>query len=141
MFLIILLSPLVFLTCFLLPFVGTVLSREQPAKWIAFWLLQIAASWTLIPFLGLFFECEVQMLVKMLVSVALIFVLNPQLVSIVLILDQHHYCPDRQCGRHHQAAKGQRRTASLQSRQTIRHHRMISITCANYIKHSINCQE
>lgn len=80
MFLIILLSPLVFLACFALPFVGTVFSKEHSSKWIAFWILQIAASWTVIPFLGLIFECEVQMVAKILIALALIFVLNPALV-------------------------------------------------------------
>lgn len=83
MFLIILLSPLVFLTCFVIPFIGTVFSREQPAKWIAFWLLQVVVSWTLIPFLGLFFECEVQMLFKAVVALGLIFALNADLVRLV----------------------------------------------------------
>lgn len=82
MFLVILLSPLVFLACFVVPFVGTVFSRDQPGKWIAFWLLQIVVSWTLIPFLGLFFECEVQMLVKALVALGLVFALNAELVRL-----------------------------------------------------------
>jgi len=57
MFLAVLLSPVVFLTCFILPFVGTIFSREHSAKWVAFWLFQIIGSWTLIPFFELFFEC------------------------------------------------------------------------------------
>jgi putative Mn2+ efflux pump MntP len=57
MFLAILLSPIVFLACFVLPFVGTIFSREHSAKWVAFWLLQILGSWTLIPFFELFLEC------------------------------------------------------------------------------------
>ena len=84
MFLVILLSPLVFLTCFALPLLGTICSREQPAKWIAFWLLQIVASWTIIPFFGLFFECEVQMLLKVLVAVGLIVALNLSIVHFEL---------------------------------------------------------
>jgi hypothetical protein len=77
MFLLILLSPLVFLTCFALPFLGTICSREQPAKWIAFWLLQIVVSWTIIPFLGLFVECEIQMIVKAALAVVLMIFLSP----------------------------------------------------------------
>ncbi len=80
MFIVILLTPLVFLTCWVLPFVGTVFSKEQSSKWIAFWILQIAAAWTIIPFLGLFFECEMQMLFKILIAVGLIFALSPALV-------------------------------------------------------------
>lgn len=80
MFLIILLSPLVLLACFLLPFVGTIFSKEQPAKWIAFWLIQIVASWTIIPFFGLFLEYEWLMLIKVIISLALIFALNLHLV-------------------------------------------------------------
>jgi len=128
MFLVILLTPLVFLTCWALPFVGTVFSREQSSKWIAFWLLQIAASWTLIPFLGLIFECEVQMVAKIVVALALIFVLNPALVLLPFILGRHHHQASRGSGRHRQSAEEERRGPNLQSRQAIRTCRMISIT-------------
>lgn len=80
MFLVILLSPLVFLACWLVPFIGTIFSKEQSSKWVAFWILQTIATWTAIPFLGLIFECEVQMIAKILIAFTLIFVLNQSLV-------------------------------------------------------------
>lgn len=82
MILTILLSPLVLLVCFVLPFIATIFSSKSPQKWIAFWILQIAASWTVLPFLGLFVEEEVLLLFKVAVAVVLIFVLNIGLVTI-----------------------------------------------------------
>lgn len=76
----ILISPIVFLICYALPLLATFLSRDQPDKWVAFWLLQIAASWTLIPFFSLFFECEAQMLLKAVFALALFFLLNREKV-------------------------------------------------------------
>lgn len=84
MFLIILLSPLVFLACFALPFVGTICSRENSSKWILFWLLQLAASWTVIPFFGLLLGCEEQMLIKVVIAIGLIFSLTPESVTLIL---------------------------------------------------------
>jgi hypothetical protein len=83
MFIVILLTPIVFLACWVLPFVGTVFSKEQSSKWIAFWIFQIVAAWTIIPFLGLFFECEVLMLIKIVIALGLIFALNPTLVLLL----------------------------------------------------------
>ena len=56
MFLYILISIFVFIICYALPLVGTVLSHEQPQKWVAYWLLQIVSAWTLIPLFGFIFE-------------------------------------------------------------------------------------
>ena len=78
----ILISPILFLVCYLLPLLATFLSRDQPDKWVAFWLLQIVFAWTLIPFLGLFFECEIQMLFKIVAALALYFLLNREKVNI-----------------------------------------------------------
>ena len=36
----------------------------------------LISKWTLIPLAGLFFECEVKMLIQIVLSVALIFLLN-----------------------------------------------------------------
>ena len=76
MFAIIVLSPIVFLLCYVVPLLATLLSRDHSDKWVAFWLLQIVASWTLLPFLGLFFECEIQMLAKSIFALTLFFLLN-----------------------------------------------------------------
>jgi hypothetical protein len=84
MFLIILLSPLVFLACFALPFVGTICSRENSSKWILFWLLQLAASWTVIPLFGLMLGCEEQMFIKVVIAIGLIYSLNPESVTLIL---------------------------------------------------------
>lgn len=77
-------SPILFLVCYALPLLATFLSRDQPDKWVAFWLLQIVSAWTLIPFLGLFFESEILMIFKIIVALALYFLLNREKVPWLL---------------------------------------------------------
>ena len=77
----ILLSPIVFLVCYAIPLLATLLSCDRSDKWIAFWLLQIAAAWTLIPFVGLFFEEEAQMLIKVVFAFGLFFLLSGEKVQ------------------------------------------------------------
>ena len=69
---------------YLLPFIATVLSKENSDKWAAYWLLLLASSWTIIPLLGLYFECEALLLFKLVIAVALIFLLNRDKVNINL---------------------------------------------------------
>lgn len=83
MFLLILLWPFVFLGCYLLPLLATFLSRDQSSKWVAFWLLQIVAAWTLFPFFGLFLEAELLLLVQLAFAFALFFLLNEEKVRMV----------------------------------------------------------
>ena len=88
----IIISPFLFLICYLLPLLGTFLSRDQPEKWIAFWILQTVFAWTLIPLVAHFFEEEVQMVFKILLSLVLILVLNRQFVQQMAYLGRSNTC-------------------------------------------------
>lgn len=83
MFLLILLFPINLAMCYLLPMLGTIYARENMAKWICYWLLVLVSKWTIIPALGLFFECEGKCVASLMFSVALLFLLNNDKVTIV----------------------------------------------------------
>lgn len=83
MFVIILLSLLTIPIVYLLPFLATLLSKDSADKWAAYWLLLLASDWTVIPMLGLYFEEEALMIFKLVIALALMFLLNREKVNMV----------------------------------------------------------
>jgi hypothetical protein len=84
MFLLILTFPLVLALCYGLPFIATIYAEKNSDKWLAFWLLTLLSTWIIIPFFSLFFECLGLSVIQIIISLALIFLLNEEKVQNIL---------------------------------------------------------
>ena len=105
MFLYLLLTLFVFIICYVLPLVGTLLSHENPQKWVAYWLVQLVSGFVLIPLLGQLFEVEIQLVVKILLSLALIVLLNQEKVNSLVNIGIRHALWSRNHG--HESIRAQ----------------------------------
>ncbi len=76
MFLLILLSPLLLLACWVLPLLGTLFAKQNTEKWVAFWILSIVLSYTLYPLLELVLDCEYVMIIHIVVTLAMMALLS-----------------------------------------------------------------
>lgn len=73
----IVLSPLVLVACWVLPLLGTLFAKQLTSKWVMYWLLSMVLSYTLYPVLEYFLDCEYVMIVHIVVSLAMMFLLSP----------------------------------------------------------------